>query len=213
MFPANSAVNIQEGHVGLEPGGGTTAANQPVAAIRTAGADNLHSSGALRGLAYACEVDWSGGVALRRCRLARAAIERLRAARCLEAENARLGRPDQERVWNTARRERESARADTMILSINVHKDLAVQHVQHLVLVDVEVQRRCLALQHVVLKEHQRAGRLLRARLPRMDAAAVEPEALALPVVTNDRDCRAHVIPPCDRFAHVLSAHGVPLWE
>ena len=57
----------------------------------------------------------------------------------------------------------------------------------------MDVQRSHLAPLHAVIEQEERATRLLCGRLPREGAAAGEPHLLALAVLADDRNCRAHL--------------------
>jgi hypothetical protein len=85
--------------------------------------EHLHAAGALRRLAHLCEVDRSRSFGVVAQGLAGAAVKRFRTGRRLEAENARFGRRDEERVRNAARCERESAGPDTVVVAVDVHND------------------------------------------------------------------------------------------
>ncbi len=116
------------------------------------------------------EINWAERVAGGAGRLACATVERLRGTGRQQREDARCRRADQEGVGNTARCERDSARSDPVVLPIDVHEDLALQHVEDLILVRVDVQRGRLALPHEILEQQQRTAGFLGGRLHGQDA-------------------------------------------
>src|SRR5207253_6172799 len=116
----------------------------------------------------------------------------------LQAEHARALRRNHERVGHSARRDRDAAGSDSILLTLQVQEDLAVQHVDRLVRLGMRMQRGHLASRHHVLEQQERATGLAAARLPRVDAAAVEPQPLTLSLDSNDwnRRARRHYSPP-----------------
>jgi hypothetical protein len=70
---------------------------------------------------------------------------------------------------------------------VEVHEDLALEHVHRLVRLGVGMQRRHLPLLHPVLEEEEGAVGLRRPDLPGVVAAAEEPATLAVVVRTDDR--------------------------
>jgi len=92
-------------------------------------------------------------------------------------------------VRDAARRDEQPALADAVLLALDVHKQLTLEHVDCLVLVRVAVQRRHLSVRHAVLEHDERAPGLRGGRLPREYPAAGEPHLLAL-VGLSDDGCR-----------------------
>jgi len=66
-----------------------------------------------------------------------------------------------------------------VLLAVQMHEDLALEHVHRLVGVGMGVQGRHLALLHPVLEEQERPARLLGPDLPGVHTPAREPAALA----------------------------------
>src|SRR5262245_1100409 len=94
-------------------------------------------------------------------------------------------RGDEEGMRNAAREEHHAALADVMLLAADVGDQLALQDIDQLVLVRMEVERRRLAPDDSILEDHHRAARLGGAHLHREDAAAGEPEPLAFTCLSN----------------------------
>ena len=61
-------------------------------------------------------------------------------------------------MWHAARRHEDAALADAMLLAVDVDEDLALKHVEHLVIVGMQVQRRRLAEYFAILEQRERAG-------------------------------------------------------
>ena len=92
--------------------------------------------------------------------------ERLAGARRLHTEQARLA-SGHEGVRNAPQRQSEVPSPDAMLHpALDVHDNLAFEHVEHLVGVGVGVEGRHLALLHVVFEEEEGAVRLLGGGLP-----------------------------------------------
>lgn len=140
------------------------------------------------------EIDWTRGIGGISDGLARAAVEGLRRAWYLQGEQPGCPRRDEKRMRNTAGRDRDSARADSILAPLDVHQDLSVEHVQRLILIDMCVQGGGLALCQEVLEQDERPRGLIGGRLPRMHAATVEPAVLTLPVIADYRHSRIHCI-------------------
>jgi hypothetical protein len=74
---------------------------------------------------------------------------------------------------------------------VDVQQHLALEDVERLVLVGMQVQRRRLTALGLLLEEQERATRLLARGLDGQEVA-VEPEGLALVGIQDDRDGTAH---------------------
>ncbi len=61
---------------------------------------------------------------------------------------------------HAARCHEVAALADAMLLTVDVDEDLALEHVGHLVIVGMQVQRRGLAKYFAILEQRERAGGL-----------------------------------------------------
>lgn len=155
--------------------------------------DDLDSGIFLGGVAKTVQVDGGFTFQILGRGNARAPIEGLGAGRRLQAKDSRDLRGDQERVGETAGEEGDTARPDAALVTRDVDEDLALQHVEKLVLVGMDVKRSGLTRLEEVLEQEQGPARLLGTRLPDMDAAPEEPDALPLPVVANDRNRCTHL--------------------
>jgi hypothetical protein len=78
--------------------------------------------------------------------------------------------------------------------AVDVHQDLALEHVQGLVLVGVDVQGCGLALRHEILEQQKRAGGFFGAGLHCEHPATPEAEVLSLSVSAHDRNGTAHFV-------------------
>ncbi len=75
-----------------------------------------------------------------------------------QAQQPRSLGSHEEGVWHTARRHEDAALADAMLPAVDVDEDLALKHVEHLVIVGMQVQRRGLAKYFAILEQRERAG-------------------------------------------------------
>jgi hypothetical protein len=142
-------------------------------------AENLHASGALGRFAHPVEVDRPVEVGVVARRFAGPTVEVLCAPGVCRQRTPAVGEVTR-KAWGTGD-DCDSPGADRVVLPVDMHQDLAVQHVEELVLIGMDMEGRRLPLRQMVLEQHESAIGLLGARLPRMHAAAVEPKALTLP--------------------------------
>src|SRR5205809_800627 len=95
-------------------------------------------------------------------------------------------------MGNPTRRQGHAAGPDTLLPVADLHENLALEHVERLVLVGMAMQRRHLPLGHRVLEQEESTPGLLGGGLPRMGAAAVEPALLAVAVGPDDHTRSVH---------------------
>src|ERR1700704_3341900 len=91
-----------------------------------------------------------------------------------------------------------------MLLAVDVHEDLALEHVDRLVQVGMHVQGRRLAANHAVLPHRERAARLRRGGLHREYPATGEPEAFAFVSLPDHGNSVAHL--------RLLAGDNMGLW-
>ena len=111
---------------------------------------------------------------------ASARMKLLEAGRLGHEQEARLLRADEERVRDLSRPVDERAGGGDDRLAADPEGQLALDHVEPLVLAVVDVQRRAAAARGEVLGHRDAAAGLLAGRLDRGEAAE-EPQRLALP--------------------------------
>jgi hypothetical protein len=109
---------------------------------------------------------------------------------CHEQEACLVG-ADDERVWEVARAEDERACRGDDRLTVDPDCELALEHVEPLVLVVVDVKRRAAAARDALLGHHDAATGGVAVRLDGRKAAE-EPEVLAGAGLLNNRCDRVH---------------------
>ena len=130
-------------------------------------------------------------------RVAGAPVERLAdGARGLDGEEPGLGRHDDEGVGDAFGDERHAAAADTAAFAVGLDLDLAVEHIGHLVGFGVEVQGRCLVLDHRVLEQEEGAVGLVGEQLPEVEPAAGERLLVAFAGVAARSGSMKSLAPP-----------------
>lgn len=88
--------------------------------------------------------------------------------------------------------EGDAARSNAALFTGDVDEDLAIEDVEELVLVGVDVKGGGLPRLEDVLEQEQGAARLFGTGLPDMDATTEEPNALSLALVANNWNRSAH---------------------
>src|SRR6185436_8398795 len=117
----------------------------------------------------------AGWQLLRVCGLGDGAYEAVETRRGAEDEQPRLRRLDAVRVWDAARRAERFARGERDLPAREEQRDLAVEDVEDLVLLVVDMQRRHVALRDVGFEQRVAPFRLL-ARDVDVDEPVDEPE-------------------------------------
>ena len=142
-------------------------------------------------LADAVEVDRSA-VTVGRGR-AGIPVEGLCSAGHLERQQPRDGGEDGERVGDTPRRQPHGAGGDASLVAVDVHVELALEHVDRLVGLGVAMPRRHLPIRQLVLEEEEGTIAVLGRDLPGVHAAPGEPALVAFAGLAHHR-LRCHVV-------------------
>ena len=110
-------------------------------------------------------------------------------------------------MGDTPWRQPEAAGGDALLVAVDVHVELALEHVDRFVGLGVAVPRRHLPFRQLVLEEEEGTVALLRRDLPRVEAAAGEPASVAFAGLAHQSaslPCRH--LPVVETLSHEESA-------
>ena len=93
-------------------------------------------------------------------------------------------------------REGHATGADVGLDAVDQDEDLALEDVDGLVGLGMAVQRRALALRHLVLEEEEGAASVLGEELPRVEATSCEGLLVAFTCGSDDRGGSGHAASP-----------------